>query len=110
MATRGLKRLCGSCGIKFYDLEKSPIICPSCDTKFTGEVVVKARRAKSVIVADTVKRENIEAKNLEAAKEEAKKEDEETASLEEKNDDGTTDDDLSGLEGDVEIEVKKETE
>jgi uncharacterized protein (TIGR02300 family) len=30
----GTKRLCGSCGAKFYDLSKSPIICPKCATEF----------------------------------------------------------------------------
>jgi uncharacterized protein (TIGR02300 family) len=28
----GTKRLCGSCGAKFYDLNKDPIICPKCHT------------------------------------------------------------------------------
>ena len=28
----GTKRLCGSCGAKFYDLNKNPIVCPKCDT------------------------------------------------------------------------------
>jgi len=28
----GTKRLCGSCGVKFYDLSKDPIICPKCHT------------------------------------------------------------------------------
>jgi uncharacterized protein (TIGR02300 family) len=28
----GTKRLCGSCGAKFYDLSKDPIICPKCHT------------------------------------------------------------------------------
>jgi uncharacterized protein (TIGR02300 family) len=28
----GTKRLCGSCGAKFYDLNKDPIVCPKCNT------------------------------------------------------------------------------
>jgi len=28
----GTKRLCGSCGAKFYDLNKDPIVCPKCHT------------------------------------------------------------------------------
>ncbi|PCI00048.1 MAG: TIGR02300 family protein [Alphaproteobacteria bacterium] len=121
MASRGLKRLCGSCATKFYDLEKKPIICPSCGVKFTGEVVVKTRR-KSTIVADTVKRDAIEKKNADAAVKE-----DETVSLEnveEKDaagkvkaadpeltvdddiDEVESDDDLSGLEGDVDLSVK----
>jgi uncharacterized protein (TIGR02300 family) len=30
----GTKRLCGNCGAKFYDLSKTPIVCPKCDTVF----------------------------------------------------------------------------
>jgi uncharacterized protein (TIGR02300 family) len=45
----GTKRLCGSCGAKFYDLSKSPIVCPKCGTIF--EVVVPVSRAKPDAVA-----------------------------------------------------------
>jgi uncharacterized protein (TIGR02300 family) len=30
----GIKRLCGNCGAKFYDLNKNPIACPTCATVF----------------------------------------------------------------------------
>lgn len=30
----GTKRTCQSCGAKFYDLGKEPVICPSCATVF----------------------------------------------------------------------------
>jgi len=40
----GTKRLCGGCGAKFYDLNKSPITCPKCDEVFT--VVVVSSRAR----------------------------------------------------------------
>ena len=63
MANRGLKRICASCGIKFYDMEQQPIKCPSCEAVFTGEVEVKSKRSKSTIVPDTVRRDEIEAKN-----------------------------------------------
>ncbi len=33
----GTKRLCESCGGKFYDLDRDPIICPLCDTPFIVE-------------------------------------------------------------------------
>jgi uncharacterized protein (TIGR02300 family) len=28
----GTKRLCGNCSAKFYDLSKTPIVCPKCHT------------------------------------------------------------------------------
>ena len=30
----GIKRLCAGCGAKFYDLSKSPIVCPKCSTVY----------------------------------------------------------------------------
>jgi uncharacterized protein (TIGR02300 family) len=30
----GTKRLCASCGAKFFDLSKTPITCPKCGTIF----------------------------------------------------------------------------
>ena len=49
---RGFKRICTSCSARFYDMNKRPIICPSCGTKFTGEVKIRTRRAKSAIIKD----------------------------------------------------------
>jgi uncharacterized protein (TIGR02300 family) len=30
----GIKRICSNCNLKFYDLHKSPIVCPTCKTVF----------------------------------------------------------------------------
>ena len=46
-AELGHKQRCGSCGIKFYDLNKTPIICPSCHTEFDPETLLKSRRGRS---------------------------------------------------------------
>jgi uncharacterized protein (TIGR02300 family) len=40
----GTKRLCAGCGAKFYDLSKTPIICPKCGTTF--EVAVMPSRSR----------------------------------------------------------------
>jgi uncharacterized protein (TIGR02300 family) len=40
----GGKRLCASCGAKFYDLNKTPIACPKCGTPF--EVVPVTTRPR----------------------------------------------------------------
>ena len=46
----GLKRICTNCGGRFYDLNNRPIMCPSCDTEFTGEVKTKTRRGRVAAV------------------------------------------------------------
>ena len=30
----GTKRVCPSCGTKYYDLNRNPIVCPNCGTVF----------------------------------------------------------------------------
>lgn len=42
----GTKRVCQSCGARFYDLGRSPIVCPSCGAVFDLEVLNRARRAR----------------------------------------------------------------
>ena len=40
----GTKRLCAGCGAKFYDLSKTPPVCPSCGTVFEPVQVVSRAR------------------------------------------------------------------
>jgi uncharacterized protein (TIGR02300 family) len=40
----GTKRLCPTCGGKFYDLHKSPAECPYCEAVFNPEDLVRGRR------------------------------------------------------------------
>jgi uncharacterized protein (TIGR02300 family) len=42
-AELGSKRLCGSCGTKFYDVLKNPIVCPRCSTVFVPPPVSSAK-------------------------------------------------------------------
>ena len=39
----GTKRLCAGCNVKFYDLHKIPIVCPTCQTVFVLPKPVLAR-------------------------------------------------------------------
>jgi uncharacterized protein (TIGR02300 family) len=39
----GTKRLCASCGARFYDLLHSPITCPKCDTVLATADVNRSR-------------------------------------------------------------------
>ena len=43
----GTKRLCGSCAAKFYDLSKTPIVCPKCNTVFEVAAISSRARAEA---------------------------------------------------------------
>lgn len=51
----GVKRVCGSCGAKFYDLNRDPILCPKCGTVFDVQAALKPRRAKPIAEEKPVK-------------------------------------------------------
>ena len=42
----GTKRICPSCGARYYDLMRDPIVCPKCQTPFDPEAFLKARRSR----------------------------------------------------------------
>lgn len=46
----GIKRQCANCGAKFYDLAKSPILCPKCGTLYEI-AAAPARRVAAVKAA-----------------------------------------------------------
>lgn len=92
--TRGLKRACASCGVRFYDLNKRPIMCPNCSTEFTGEIKLKTRRGRGAaamaeVVTAPVANDQFE--EVEAA--------ENTISLEEVEEAGDEADEDVALEG-----------
>ena len=43
----GQKRICLACNTKYYDLNKSPIICPSCGIEFDPDIYLKSRKGKN---------------------------------------------------------------
>ncbi|HET7678832.1 MAG TPA: TIGR02300 family protein [Xanthobacteraceae bacterium] len=47
----GTKRVCGSCGAKFYDLSKTPIVCPKCETVFVVAPVSSRARPEAAAAA-----------------------------------------------------------
>ena len=54
---RGTKRQCQHCGSKFYDLNRDPIICPSCGEQFLIEATrpaPKEEAAKEVAESEDV--------------------------------------------------------
>ncbi len=107
---KGLKRICMSCGARFYDLNKKPIICPSCSTEFTGEIKVKSRRGRlPAEVADAPEEveDDVVIDKEEAETEEAES-DEETVSLEEIDEDDDADEDDEDLLGDDDLDIDDE--
>ena len=42
----GTKRICPSCGTRYYDLLREPVICPKCDTPYDPEAFLRSRRAR----------------------------------------------------------------
>lgn len=42
----GTKRVCPSCGARFYDLLRRPIECPKCRFAFEPEALLRARRPR----------------------------------------------------------------
>ncbi len=116
---RGLKRICTDCGVRFYDLNKRPIICPECETEFTGEVKAKGRRGR--VAAEPAPEKA--AKKSKAPKEESKiandddvetvETDEDVVSLddvEEAGDDDNDDDDADAVtldDGELDAGIEK---
>lgn len=102
---KGLKRICMSCGARFYDLNKKPIICPGCDVEFTGEIKVKARRGRlPAEAAEEIEEEDAPLIAVEAEEADEVEDDAETVSLEEIEEDAEEDEDAIVLEDDIDLD------
>src|SRR5215213_8666648 len=95
----GTKRLCGSCGAKFYDLSKDPILCPKCGTVF--EIVVPVARGRAAAAA---------AKTKEAEAELPETADVELVSLEDADAEATGKKEGEAVEGEDDLEVEETEE
>jgi uncharacterized protein (TIGR02300 family) len=42
----GTKHICPSCGARYYDLLREPVVCPKCATPYDPEAFIRARRAR----------------------------------------------------------------
>ena len=65
----GLKRSCLSCGARFYDMQRDPIICPSCEAEFDPLALVRPRRARAAASQAKAKAEEKAAGSQETASE-----------------------------------------
>ena len=85
----GIKRVCPSCSIKYYDFNKDPVICPKCQFEFDPDLLLKSRKGRSIA---SKTEDNIPSSNI-------KKEEE------------TLEEDINSLENDQEIlEIDDESE
>ncbi|WP_366654324.1 TIGR02300 family protein [Fodinicurvata sp. EGI_FJ10296] len=46
----GAKRICYSCGARYYDMRREPPVCPKCGTQFDPEAFLKSRRGRTAAV------------------------------------------------------------
>ena len=60
-ADLGTKRACLSCGMRFYDFSRSPIICPGCGAEFDPENIIKSRKGRPF--AKTTSRADVDVTN-----------------------------------------------
>ena len=85
----GIKRVCPSCSIKYYDFNKSPIICPKCEFEFDPDLLLKSRKGRSIATKTEVNEVSTD----------VKKEEE------------TLEDDINSIENDEDIlEIDDETD
>jgi uncharacterized protein (TIGR02300 family) len=102
----GTKRICLSCGARFYDFQKDPVTCPACGTVFDPAVQSKPRRARAPVKIAPVQAPEAEVE-AEAVEEEAEaevevnEEDEEEAKVAEDSDEEEAEDDTDSAIEDV---------
>ena len=63
-AQLGIKRVCLSCNMRFYDFGRSPIICPGCGTEFDPQRYTKNQKNPKLPQAET----DLKASTVEADK------------------------------------------
>ena len=43
----GMKRICPSCGTRYYDMHRDPVACPKCGAAYDADTSQKTRRSKA---------------------------------------------------------------
>jgi uncharacterized protein (TIGR02300 family) len=96
----GTKRLCASCGARFYDLLHSPITCPKCGKVFAATPALAQTRLKAAPELERTFEPAVEAPGAQFVSPvdaDAETESEQTSAvLEEEDDDELADEDLNG--------------
>jgi len=107
-AELGMKLTCESCGARFYDLNKTPGVCPKCGTANARPVIFKASRRPA---EDREKAAAAAAKLAAAPKPVAEDDVEEVVAGDDDEDEAVIEDtsDL-GEDDDVDVPVEKDAE
>jgi uncharacterized protein (TIGR02300 family) len=116
----GAKRICPSCGTRYYDLNRDPVLCPKCGVAFDPEAFLRSRRARPAAPAEkelepvaaeglepdleTEEPEPAEAEDEEAVPLADDEEEESEEVLEDASDLGEDDDDMAEVIDNVEDE------
>lgn len=97
----GLKRVCVACGTRFYDLIKTPAVCPKCGTEQPMEQPRLRRVPGNVVEDKRPKKVSPEAEDVDVEVEDV--EDDADEDVLENTDDLEDDADVIG--GDIEVET-----
>ena len=90
-AELGTKRTCPSCAARFYDLMKSPIICPKCGASFLAAAILPSKGDLPASAVQAPKPRVVEEDVIETA-------DVELVSLEDAEAPDVADDETAGIE------------
>ena len=96
----GIKRVCPSCSIKYYDFNKNPIICPKCEFEFDPDLLLKSRKGRSI--ATKIEEDSI----LQDTKDEDKTLQDEVNSLDNEQNVLDIDDDSDIQEDDIDTNIE----
>ena len=99
----GTKRVCVSCGAKFYDLMKVPAVCPKCGTEQPAELP-KTRRPVGNVVDDKRPKKVVSPDDVDVDTEAAEDESEEGVP----EDANELDDDADAIPDEIEVEPDAE--
>jgi len=53
----GVKHSCTSCGARFYDMLRDPVVCPKCETEIDVTVIAKPKRVRAGVTATTASKD-----------------------------------------------------
>ena len=91
----GLKRICHSCGTRYYDMRRAQIVCPKCGTEFDPEALLKSRRGRPTAIVGGVATPDAVPVDDEVLADDAEKADEEEELIEDTSELGEDDDDVA---------------